>query len=70
MRKLYHQIVIASIIAMSFGGVRSSDGHSSRKFSIEDLLSTTYPYTDPRTDYQLDMDPCKSGETFAFVHTF
>jgi hypothetical protein len=34
---------------------------SSRKYSIEVLLSTKYPYTDPRTDYQLDMDPCKSG---------
>lgn len=22
----------------------------------------SFPYTDPRTDNQLDMDPCKSGK--------
>lgn len=36
--------------------------HPKPKYTIEELLHTTYPYTDPRTDYQLDMDPCKSGE--------
>jgi hypothetical protein len=33
----------------------------SSKFTIEELLSSRFPYTDPRTDHQLDMDPCKSG---------
>lgn len=36
--------------------------NQSSKYSIEQLLSTSFPYSDPRTDHQLDMDPCKSGE--------
>ncbi|CAO1402934.1 unnamed protein product [Diamesa serratosioi] len=34
---------------------------SSIKHTIEELLTTVYPYKDPRTDHQVDMDPCKSG---------
>lgn len=34
------------------------------KFTIEDLLSQTFPYNDPRIDNQYDMDPCKSGKFF------
>lgn len=36
--------------------------NQSSKYSIEQLLSTSFPYSDPRTDHQLDMDPCKSGK--------
>lgn len=32
-----------------------------QKLSIEDLLSKTFPYTDPRLDNQIYMDPCKAG---------
>lgn len=32
------------------------------KFTIEDLLSKTFPYNDPRHDNQYDMDPCKAGK--------
>lgn len=35
---------------------------SSKKFTIDEFLSTTFPYTDPRTDNQLYMDPCKAGK--------
>lgn len=34
----------------------------SKKYSFDELLSVKFPYTDPRTDHQLDMDPCKSGK--------
>lgn len=38
---------------------------SSVKHTIEELLTTVYPYKDPRTDHQVDMDPCKSGKVFS-----
>jgi hypothetical protein len=53
-----------ALIASAFGAIECGnqcEKSSSRKYSIEELLSTKYEYTDPRTDYQLDMDPCKSG---------
>lgn len=34
----------------------------SHKFTIEELLTAKFPYNDPRTDAQYDMDPCKSGK--------
>lgn len=34
---------------------------TTHKFTIEDLLSKTFPYNDPRHDNQYDMDPCKAG---------
>lgn len=40
----------------------NSRRHQTTKYTIEELLSSTYPYSDPRTDHQLDMDPCKSGK--------
>lgn len=36
------------------------------KHTIEELLTTVYPYKDPRTDHQVDMDPCKSGKVLHY----
>lgn len=33
----------------------------SYRFSMDDLLTNTFPYSDPRTDNQIYMDPCKAG---------
>lgn len=52
-------IVCAASLSMAVGKQGSS-----KKFTIEQLQSTSFPYTDPRTDYQLDMDPCKSGKWY------
>ena len=41
---------------------------SSVKHTIEELLTTVYPYKDPRTDHQVDMDPCKSGKVFYYFN--
>lgn len=41
---------------------REKRSHS--HFTIEDLLSRTFAYTDPRTDNQIYMDPCKAGKHF------
>lgn len=38
--------------------------NSPHKFTVEELLTASFPYTDPRTDAQYDMDPCKSGKYF------
>lgn len=35
---------------------------TTQKFTIEDLLTKTFPYNDPRHDSQYDMDPCKAGK--------
>ena len=43
---------------------------SSVKHTIEELLTTVYPYKDPRTDHQVDMDPCKSGKVLQFLFYF
>lgn len=51
-------VVMASSVSVVLGG------GTSKRFTIEQLLSTSFPYTDPRTDNQLDMDPCKSGKWF------
>jgi hypothetical protein len=36
--------------------------NTTQKYSVEDLLTMTFPYSDPRTDNnQYFMDPCKAG---------
>lgn len=51
-------VIFISDEAISVENHRISESH---KFTIDELLSSRFPYTDPRTDHQLDMDPCKSG---------
>lgn len=45
---------------------------TSLKYTVEDLLTMTFPYSDPREgNNQYDMDPCKSGRHFSdktFLH--
>lgn len=38
------------------------DKRSHSHFTIEDLLTQTFTYSDPRTDNQYFMDPCKAGK--------
>ena len=59
--------VIAFILSLSSCGAFENDNGNvksqSKKFTVEELLSLNFPYTDPRSDHQLDMDPCKAGRT-------
>lgn len=41
---------------------------TSVRYTIEELLTTVYPYKDPRTDHQVDMDPCKSGKVLHSIY--
>lgn len=58
--------VIAFILSSSSCGALVNDNENvksqSKKYSIDELLSSNFPYTDPRTDNQLFMDPCKAGK--------
>jgi hypothetical protein len=58
--------VIAFILSSSSCGALANDNGNvkaqSKKYSIDELLSSNFPYSDPRTDHQLDMDPCKAGK--------
>jgi hypothetical protein len=61
--------VIATISSLlsscgAFANENRNVKNRSTRYTIEELLSSTFPYTDPRMDHQLDMDPCKSGKAF------
>lgn len=57
-------VIVVILLIASESGCRATKSkvRPSSKFTIEELLSTTFPYSDPRTDSQLDMDPCKAGK--------
>ena len=55
-------LIVVIVLIISCGATDYRGNYASKKFTIEELLSMSFPYTDPRTDSQLDMDPCKSGK--------
>lgn len=63
-QKMIKICIIIVLLGLSSNALVKDDRgkRNSPKYSISELLSTTFPYSDPRTDNQLDMDPCKSGE--------
>jgi hypothetical protein len=71
MTSLNFNLIILTIIFMTSTNCSIINEHvkhtknllSSHKFTIEELLTANFPYADPRTDAQYDMDPCKSGKT-------
>lgn len=63
-------LIVLIMPMLFYGSMGNEDYSSSRKFTIEELLSMTFPYTDQRIDHQLDMDPCKSGEHVMVVVAF
>lgn len=60
----FNVIVVMLVVASECHASKSKAVRSTPRFTIEELLSTTFPYSDPRTDSQLDMDPCKAGKNF------
>ena len=56
-------IVVIALMASILSFVNANRENRSPKFTIEQLLTEIFPYSDPRNDHQLDMDPCKSGKT-------
>lgn len=61
-------VIVVILVIASEPGCQASKAATSR-FTIEELLTTTFPYSDPRTDSQLDMDPCKAGKNFEVLHS-
>lgn len=53
--------VHCSIINEHIKRTRNQNENVSQKYSIEDLLTKTFPYADSRVENQYDMDPCKAG---------
>jgi hypothetical protein len=42
--------------------VKHAKKWQAQKYSVDDLLTMKFSYSDPRENNQYDMDPCKSGE--------
>lgn len=69
MWKISSFILIFTLVFPIIIECKKDENGRSSKFTIEDLLTHTYPYTDPRTDDQIFMDPCKAGRQ-KFRETF